>query len=148
MGHHCPKCALRCHCGGDIDDLIFDDNTYANQCEHCPEVDDDIDCFEDDFYDPEKDLERDVMKLSKPVPARTKTLTALWCHKDFIAMSPNYRAILAKMRDRMDQCYWCGHVFVDGEMMALACFEGIGNKTLCHGCADQLLASDNAGTTT
>jgi len=42
----------------------------------------------------------------------------------------------------MDKCYWCGHPFENGEMMALACFEKKGNKVLCQGCAKKLLRGD------
>ena len=38
MAHHCPTCGLKCHCGGDIDDLILSEN-YC--CEHCEESDED-----------------------------------------------------------------------------------------------------------
>jgi hypothetical protein len=41
----------------------------------------------------------------------------------------------------MDCCYWCRHPFADGEMMALACFGGIGNKVLCQRCADDLIGA-------
>uniref|UniRef100_A0A6H2A486 Uncharacterized protein n=1 Tax=viral metagenome TaxID=1070528 RepID=A0A6H2A486_9ZZZZ len=36
MGHHCPECYAQCHCGGDIDDLMFDDTEDALRCTHCP----------------------------------------------------------------------------------------------------------------
>jgi hypothetical protein len=32
MAHTCPKCGLICHCGGDIDDLVFGEDPC---CEHC-----------------------------------------------------------------------------------------------------------------
>lgn len=83
-----------------------------------------------------------TLKISKRVPARTKTLTALWCHKSFCEMTPRFRAILAKSRRPMNTCYWCKHKFEDGEMMALAAFEVVGNQTLCGKCADELLASE------
>jgi len=43
MAHECPDCGMRCHCGGDIDDIVFDDNKYSNgylgkmvkPCPHC-----------------------------------------------------------------------------------------------------------------
>lgn len=85
-----------------------------------------------------------ALTLSKRVPARTKTLTALWCRANFMEMSQQFRTIRAKARNRMDSCYWCSHKFADGEMMALACFDGKGNKTLCQRCAQELLASEAA----
>ncbi len=82
------------------------------------------------------------LTISKRVPARTKTLTAAWCKRDFMQMGPVYRDARARSRNPMDSCYWCDHKIADGEMIALACFEGIGNKVLCQPCADELLASD------
>lgn len=41
MAHECPKCYAKCHCNGDIDDLIFE---CSHHCNHCPNnEDDDID---------------------------------------------------------------------------------------------------------
>lgn len=87
------------------------------------------------------------LRLSKRVPARMRTLTALWCRRDFMAMSQEFRRIRAKSKRPMDTCYWCGHAFLDGEMMGLACFKEKGNRTLCQSCADELLASAPNGRT-
>lgn len=84
-----------------------------------------------------------TMKLSRRIPARTMTITASWCKREFMRMSPTYRAIRSKTRNPMDKCHWCEHPFEDGEMMALACFGGKGNKTLCQACANELIASDD-----
>lgn len=83
------------------------------------------------------------LTLTRKVPARTRTETALWFRKDFMAMSQTFRDIRSKARNPMDRCWWCKHPFADGEMMALACFEGKGkgNKALCQDCATELLAS-------
>lgn len=35
MAHNCPNCGLRCHCGGDIDDLVFTDSEREAFCDHC-----------------------------------------------------------------------------------------------------------------
>ena len=32
MAHTCPDCGAACYCGGDIDDIFFDDD---NDCNHC-----------------------------------------------------------------------------------------------------------------
>ena len=82
------------------------------------------------------------LTLSKRVPARTKTLTAVWFHKDFCEMNVRFRAIRKRARNPMDKCYWCEHPFKDGEMMALACFKGKGNKVLCQTCGDELLEGE------
>lgn len=61
MAHTCPECGLTCHCNGDIDDLLFDEETF---CLHC---DRDYDYGEDDedddgpvtlFEEPDYDLEK------------------------------------------------------------------------------------------
>lgn len=44
MAHHCYHCGVKCHCGGDIDDLILGE---ADHCIHCKE---DADFDEDKFY--------------------------------------------------------------------------------------------------
>lgn len=85
------------------------------------------------------------MKLSKRVPSRTKTLKTEWCRNDFMVMSQRFREIRAKCKLPLDACYWCKHKFVDGEMMALACFGRIGNRTLCQQCAGELIASETEG---
>lgn len=35
MAHECPECGLRCHCGGDIDDLVFAGSKAEIACVHC-----------------------------------------------------------------------------------------------------------------
>ena len=30
--HACPECGLRCHCGGDIDDIPFEVNDFCSCC--------------------------------------------------------------------------------------------------------------------
>jgi hypothetical protein len=34
MAHSCHLCGHFCHCGGDIDDLVFDDSPAAGRCTH------------------------------------------------------------------------------------------------------------------
>lgn len=84
------------------------------------------------------------MHLTKRIPARTETIKAEWCQKNFMAMSQRFRDVRAKSRNRMESCHWCRYEFADGDMMALACFGKIGNRTLCQACADELLASETA----
>lgn len=50
MAHRCTTCGLKCHCGGDIDDLILREN-YS--CAHC---EDDEEWDEDDYYDQQEKL--------------------------------------------------------------------------------------------
>lgn len=82
------------------------------------------------------------MELSRRVPARTKTITARWCKRDWMPMSDKFREIRGRSRNSMDTCYWCHKGFQNGDMMALACFDNKGNKVLCQACADELIASD------
>lgn len=48
MAHECPDCSLPCHCGGDIDDLVFNDTKYELLCGHCDGDEGDEYEFEDD----------------------------------------------------------------------------------------------------
>lgn len=44
MAHSCPDCSQTCHCGGDIDDIDFGDDTpEAMRCTHCRDRDDEPD---------------------------------------------------------------------------------------------------------
>lgn len=81
--------------------------------------------------------------IRRTIPARTYEIIADWCKKDYLVMSPGFRAIRNKCRNPMSKCGLCGHPFEDGEMMGLACFSkpASGNKTVCQSCADELLAS-------
>jgi len=81
MAHECPDCGMRCHCGGDIDDIVFDDNKYSKGCCCCeskylPDDDDDNHCDGDqDCYRcggsgevPTRDFESYLGKMVKPCP--------------------------------------------------------------------------------
>lgn len=35
MAHSCPDCDEACYCGGDIDDIFFDDIDAELNCTHC-----------------------------------------------------------------------------------------------------------------
>jgi len=83
------------------------------------------------------------MKLQRGIPAHTLTIEFNWCKKDFLLMSPGYRAARSKMHNPMDSCFWCKHAFDDGEMMALAQPKGKGgNKMLCQKCATELMEGE------
>jgi hypothetical protein len=50
MAHSCPDCGQACYCGGDIDDIFFEDSEEAMGCVHCLHEDkreDDCDDFEE-----------------------------------------------------------------------------------------------------
>lgn len=53
MAHNCPECYSACYCGGDIDDIFFENTAYETGCTHCPingrdEDDDDLLDFDHD----------------------------------------------------------------------------------------------------
>jgi uncharacterized CHY-type Zn-finger protein len=79
-----------------------------------------------------------MLKLSKRIPARTKTIEFEWCKQEYMKMSPGFKEIRAKSRNPMDKCWWCGHEFEDGEMMALAHPEGKKNVVLCQTCVAEM----------
>ena len=35
MAHECPECGSKCHCNGDIDDIVFDDDAAGGHCTCC-----------------------------------------------------------------------------------------------------------------
>lgn len=35
MAHECPNCGMVCHCNGDIDDLLLNDEDDLNNCTCC-----------------------------------------------------------------------------------------------------------------
>ncbi len=49
MAHTCPDCGVKCHCCGDIDDLVFG---VEYGCVHC-ETDGDRDENDDDDWEDE-----------------------------------------------------------------------------------------------
>ena len=86
-------------------------------------------------------MTRPAGSLTKRIPARTKTVNFLWIKREFTEMSQRFREIRKKCHSKMDACWWCGHKFEDGEMMALAAVSGKLNKILCGSCADSALVS-------
>lgn len=51
MAHSCPDCDSTCHCGGDIDDCVFNGTPEQRRCTHCPLDDADDDYYADDDAD-------------------------------------------------------------------------------------------------
>ncbi len=85
------------------------------------------------------------MQLTKQVPARRKTITFKWLKRDFMTMSPRFRKIRRKARNKLDACYWCRHKFEDGEMMALGQIVDVGpNKVFCQSCAAEATGEERA----
>lgn len=77
---------------------------------------------------------------------KTTVYRSKWVRRDFMEMSPRYRAIRSSMRNPMTQCFKCRHDFIDGEMMGLASFGKHGNKVICTPCIDDDEKGDNATT--
>lgn len=78
------------------------------------------------------------MILTKVVPEHTVTLKLSWLDPDFAIMSQKYRNIRKRAGEKDPSCYWCGHSFADGEMIALAGRSQKTNVTLCQTCVDQI----------
>ena len=82
-----------------------------------------------------------MMKLSRAVPARTKTVIFRWVKREFL----NY-GFMKRTRDRAGmktayRCWWCHRPFADEDMTALASIEGRRNVTICHACAAEAMDS-------
>ena len=86
-----------------------------------------------------------MLKLSRQVPTRTKTLNILRCKKDFMPMTNQFREIRSRSREPLDTCYWCHHKFENGEMMALGIVEKRGNAVFCQTCADAMVEKGGGG---
>lgn len=82
------------------------------------------------------------MKLSKQIPATTKTIEFNWVAKDFLQVTEQYRKIRIRFSDSsMLKCDWCEHKFENEEWISLAQpksrQEGPKrNWALCSNCAD------------
>ena len=51
MAHDCPECGSVCYCGGDIDDILFEDSDEQFDCTHylragCDAYERDDDCMD------------------------------------------------------------------------------------------------------
>jgi hypothetical protein len=61
-----------------------------------------------------------------------------WINHDFMEMSQKFRDMRAKHTNKGDKCWWCGHSFEDGEMMALVGVAKKLNQLVCQSCASAL----------
>ena len=50
MAHNCPECESICYCGGDIDDLLLNDESDINACHHWETCNPEEE-YDDDFWD-------------------------------------------------------------------------------------------------
>ncbi len=77
-------------------------------------------------------------RLTKRIPARTKTITFRWL-RDFIEMNDMYRIARISMGGTMLCCYWCKDKFQNGDRVWLAQLESPkgGNKVFCAKCAKE-----------
>jgi len=80
------------------------------------------------------------MKLSREVPRHIHTVIFKWCKPDFMPYCEKYRKPMSGAKPP-NTCFWCGHKFKDGEMMAFARRDTGVNKLLCQSCAAELVAS-------
>ena len=90
------------------------------------------------------------MKLSKQIPARTKTVLFKWVKKNFIRCDARYMEIRGRLSGRrrgtMISCDFCKRKFEEDEWFALAQTmpkqEGPKrNWALCHDCADSAMSN-------
>jgi hypothetical protein len=76
-------------------------------------------------------------KLSKRIPARTKTITFRWL-RDFMTMDDVYRTVRESCGGTMLCCHWCKTKFKNGDAIWLAQLEQKGgNKVFCADCAKE-----------
>ncbi len=83
------------------------------------------------------------MELTKTIPAHTRTWRAKWCKLDYKRMSISYRILRKGEHVDTLSCHWCKRSHLNGEMMALANFVRVGNRTLCQKCAKELMSGDD-----
>ena len=74
------------------------------------------------------------LKVKKYIPARTDIYEIAWYKKDFCVMTPKYREIRERARNKMTSCWWCKKQILDDEKMSLVCIDGKGNKIFCSKC--------------
>lgn len=72
-------------------------------------------------------------KLSKRIPARTRTVEFYHVKLDFTTATPTFFNVRASIRSSIS-CFWCKRKFEEGETIALG-FMIRGNKMLCSQCA-------------
>jgi hypothetical protein len=70
-----------------------------------------------------------------------KTFTPTWIKKDFTTYDGDYIRVRSTFKNKMNTCMKCDYKFKLGDMIALACFDNIGNKVLCQNCAKELMSS-------
>lgn len=89
------------------------------------------------------------LKLSKRIPARTKTIRFRWAYKNFLQCTEKYKKIRGNLRGRrkasMTYCDWCKYEFEIDEWFGIAqpVLNQEGPKrnwALCHSCADLMNA--------
>ena len=65
----------------------------------------------------------------------TTTYKPLWISPKFTTYSRRYEQIRKNLKEQMVSCIRCDHRFEYGETVGIACFENLGNNTLCESCA-------------
>jgi hypothetical protein len=87
-------------------------------------------------------LTRGPIKISKTIPARKKRYEITWINHDFMEMSQRFRDVRKKHKNKGDKCWWCGHSFEDGEVMALVGVAKKLNQIVCQRCAKEIGGGD------
>jgi hypothetical protein len=80
----------------------------------------------------------EIMKLTKNIPARKKTLVVKQMKKDFSVFNDSWERI----RPELKACQWCGKKFSCGDVIGLIIPVGKKNKVLCQDCCEELLQNN------
>lgn len=98
-------------------------------------------------------LSNRIMKLTKKIPAKTRTVEFKWVERDFLQCTDRYLVIRGKVSRKknptMTKCDWCKHEFIIGEWIGLACPSPNQsgpkrNWALCQDCCDIIVAPAKA----
>lgn len=72
------------------------------------------------------------------VKKKTQIYKPKWIKLKFTEYNSEYIRIRGTMKTKMNRCFCCNKGFELNDMIALACFENVGNKVLCQECAADL----------
>lgn len=64
--------------------------------------------------------------------------TPIWVKSSYVIYDEGFVRIRSQMPYKCDRCEKCGKKFQMGDSIGLASFKGIGNKTLCNPCAEEI----------
>lgn len=74
----------------------------------------------------------------------TRHYEPVWCRRDFIVMSPEFKKIREGLSKSFNRCFGCDRPFQigatpeEGEIMHIVHFNGKGNELVCTDCLNKL----------